>query len=156
MKLSSGAKRNWTEQDYPPTADRSSLERTGTPVLHEVRRSFVLEDLVLSRLSTEESGKFSANFLLGRAEGGGYPGKTQIPESPPTYLSLEVDGRELSLLSGLLSRKVELIEQRASSPKVQELETLVQSLRERLEHAEGENSTLKQFLMESQRPRRVS
>jgi hypothetical protein len=155
MRPFSGSQGN-LESDWTQSAGQPSLERTGSQVLHEVRRSFVLEDLVLSKIKDQEKVEFSINFLLGRSEGRGYPGKTQIPESPPTYLSLEVDGRELSLLSGLLSRKIEIIEQRASSPKVLELETLVQSLRERLDHAESENQTLKQFLMETQRPRKVS
>jgi len=131
-----------------------SREASDHEIRHQVKRRFVIEDLVLAR-GTSESETFSANLLLTRAEGG-QSGKNQIPEIPPTYLSVKVSGKEISLLSGLLNREIEIVEERRSSPKVLDLERDLETLRLENEDLQSELKTLKNFLMEPQRPKRVS
>jgi len=139
---------------FPNQRSTDSAKDQDSEIRHLVKRRFKVEDLVLSR-GTVERETFSANLLLTRAEGG-QSGKNQIPEFPPTYLSVEVSGKEISLLSGLIAREIEIVEERRSSPKVLDLEKELLTLREEREDLESEIRTLKNFLMETQRPKRVS
>lgn len=138
---------DWTQESTLDSEDRYKVR--------QVKRTFRFSNLLLHPSSLEE-GLFLLDYELQRV-GVENSGQSQNPVTPPLLLRFKAQGRELATLSGILGREVEIEEDRRISAKTTEnLESELQRLREELKESMTENQALKQYFMETQRPKRVS
>jgi len=126
-------------------------ESQSTPV---VRRGFTVTNLLLSSDPSEERD-YVAVLHLERSDGGQFGTRPNSDESPLAF-QLKISGKEVPLFSGILNREIQIEEEYIYRPYDREMEKTLTSLREDLREAQEENKLLKRYLMESQRPRRVS
>lgn len=130
----------------------SSLDQKISQTLSWSSRVFEFSDLTVQKVRTDNV--FLLSFQLQRRDGDS--GKTLNPENP-VHLSLKAEGKEIALLSGLLSRTVsiqELKHQKLVSQ--QELMSEVSELREENANLRQEVDNLYEALERIQRPRLVS
>lgn len=120
-----------------------------------VRRVFRISDLLLVRQGTD-TDLFTLEFSLER-ERIRNSGKNQESSTQILLLRLKAVGKELALLSNLLDRDIEIEEERTTdTSKIEDLQSELQRLRESYKDLEFQHESLKNYLMESQRPRKVS
>lgn len=114
------------------------------------RRSFEISDLLIEKIPGQES-KFLFSLKL-KGAGSLNSGTLQNPDQRLLLLSLKGEAKECALLTGLISREVQIEEELLEgSLKVQDLEQDLQWYREKLERSEYENQVLKRSLMELSR-----
>lgn len=133
----------------------SPLDHSNLPRTSWVRRQWTVTDLSLNRRPGEEDS-FSCSLSLER-DGFTDSGRTPKPVKYSLCLSLRVRGKEIPLLTGLLSKEIQTSEELHSlSVSSEKLLEQITELREEIQSLELENRSLKHTLMEIQRPKRVS
>jgi hypothetical protein len=119
-----------------------------------VRRVFQLEEINLSRTNSE--AHLFAEMNLER-EVSQIPGKTNIPVNATLCLRFLIQAKEVSLLSGLVGREIEIEEEsNVDTSKLEEAMSELQRLREENFHLKEELNSLRHYLGTMNRPGRAS
>jgi len=143
-----------TESNESTTSDGATLDQKVTHKVQPVTRTFVLSDLLLHRDPVEDT--FLLDFKLQRV-GIENSGKNQNSSTSSPFLRFKATGKEISLFSGLLGRQLEIEEERRQdTSKIEDLTAELQLLRDAYHRLEADHIALKQYAMETQRPRRAS
>jgi hypothetical protein len=115
-----------------------------------VRRVFRLEDLNLSRTNSENHLFVEMNLEREVCE---IPGKTNIPVNAHLCLRFLIQTKEISLLSGLVGREIEIEEEsNIDTSKLEEAVSDAQRLREENFHLKEELNSLRHYLGTINRP----
>lgn len=154
MKLFSQDTQQGASDQVSTYQQKSSSLDPGSSETFWSRRYFEISDLNLSRTRDQQESTYLVNLELQRASDDF--GKNQNPISQ-LLLSFKIEQKEVALLTGLLSRVIQVEEElRPSFRAKEEMDEELQRLREENSCLEEENKVLKRSLMEIQRPRRVS
>lgn len=146
--------RRGARSDLGPESNTHSTSFSLVPETREkiswFRRSFEISDLLVEKIPGQE-GKFHFSLKL-KGAGNLNSGTLQNPDQRLLLLSLKGEAKECALLTGLISREVQIEEELyEGSLKVQELQEDLQWYREKLERSEYENQVLKRSLVELSR-----